>query len=150
MNAAESDQLQITNILTYLMHHTDGHGDRETYLGYWTPDCTWESTVAGRWSGREGQQARHEHFGAKGIQGPGIDSYHVLTTIHVAVAGDDARALSTWLYIDRAPDGPVIRDLGTFDDTLRRVDGQWMIAVRRVNQGQGEWLGAARVPSGGD
>ena len=45
MNAAESDQLQITNILTYLMHHTDGHGDRETYLGHWTPDCVWESAI---------------------------------------------------------------------------------------------------------
>jgi SnoaL-like protein len=144
---SESDSEQIRNLLAFVMQFTDGHGTYEQYFERWTEDCRWEAPAAGVWEGHEGQRGRHEHFRKMGIQGPGIETFHLSTTAYVDVHGDTATALSTWVFIDRNGGSPCIRDVGTFSDALVKVDGAWKIRSRQVAQGSGDWLGDAKIGS---
>lgn len=134
------DELEIRNVMAKLAHITDGRGSLEEYLELWTEDCTWESPVAGSWSGHEGHLARHARFRKAGVQGPGAESFHVLTTIAVDVDGDNARALSTWMLVTRWSGAPQVQDIGTYTDTLRRTPTGWRLVTRKVTQGEGDWL----------
>jgi hypothetical protein len=136
------DQIEIRNVMARISHLTDGRGTFEEYLGLWTEDCVWESPVAGTWRGHDGQLARHERFRAAGVQGPGAESYHVLTTVWVDVRGDEADALSTWMLITRWSGSPRIEDIGTYTDVLRRTYDGWKLHTRQVAQGSGDWLRA--------
>lgn len=137
---ATADELAIRNVLARAAHITDGRGTLDEYVQLWTDDCVWSAPHAGTWHGHDGQRARHERFRSAGVQGPGAESYHLLTTVWVDVKGDAADALSTWILITRWEGSPKVVDLGNYIDTFRRTDNGWQIATREVTQGDGAWL----------
>jgi SnoaL-like domain len=139
------DDIEIRNVLARVAHITDGRGSMEEYVALWTEDCSWESPVAGSYQGHEGHLARHARYRDAGVQGPQVDSFHVLTTVWVKVEDSAAAALSTWLLIVDADTNPLIRDIGTYTDTLRRTSDGWKLVTRKVSQGSGDWL--SRLPS---
>ena len=135
------DEAEIRNLLARVLHMTDGRGDMAEYVYLYTEDCVWESEVAGTFHGREGQLARHAKYRGAGIQGPDVNSYHVLTTVEVHVDGATATSMSTWMLVfDTAGSPPVLQAIGTYTDTLRHEDGMWRLHIRRVGQGNGDWL----------
>lgn len=133
-------------MLARVAHITDGRGSLDEYVTLWTEDCVWESPVAGRWEGHQGHHDRHARFGRAGIQGPGAETFHVLTTTTVDVDGDEATSMSTWLLVVDASTAPRILDIGTYRDRLRRSPTGWRIAHRVVSQGDGAWIRALDRP----
>jgi hypothetical protein len=144
---ASDDDAEIRNLLAQVAHITDGRGTLDEYISLWTEDSVWESSVAGSWNGHEGHLARHKRFRRAGVQGPEVESFHVLTTVFVEVDRDEARSLSTWLLITRPGPDPKVQDVGTYTDTLRRTSSGWKLVTRKVVQGAGEWLREAEAAS---
>jgi len=134
------DELEIRNLLARVSHITDGRGSLDDYLTLWTEDCSWSSPVAGSFTGHAGHLERHEKYRAAGVQGPEVDSFHLLTTVWVDVDGDHATSLSTWVLITQARDNPKVQDVGNYSDTLRRTAEGWKLVTRDVTQGAGQWL----------
>ena len=60
-------------------------------------------------------------------------NYHIFTNEMIAVKGDQANALSKWIFIVQA-DGskPQMIYLGHYEDSLLREDGQWKFLRRTV------------------
>ena len=57
---------------------------------------------------------------ASGLQGPGTESRHVLTTIAVDVESDDrATARSYFMFFGSTSTTPTLRTMGQYDDVLR-------------------------------
>ena len=134
------DELEIRNLLARVVHITDGRGTLDDYMKLWTEDCWWHSPVAGSFKGHQGLIERHEKYRGAGVQGPEVDSFHVLTSVWVDVDGDTASSMSTWMLITQARDNPKIQDIGTYSDTLRRTPEGWKLATREITQGSGQWL----------
>ena len=59
------------------------------------------------------------------------DDRHLVTNVEIAVDGDSATALSTWVYLTRGPDGePHLALVGHYEDVLRRTPAGWRFARR--------------------
>ena len=63
--------------------------------------------------------------------------HHKLTVYHVDIDGDEARALTYHTSHQRTVDDPdnVIVIVARYHDVLRRVDGNWKIAQKRMDIG---------------
>jgi hypothetical protein len=73
---------------------------------------------------------------ARGVQGPGSNTRHVVTTTVVQVASDDhATAQSYFLFIDDTVHEPTIRNVGCYEDVLHRTDDGWKLAGRTITFG---------------
>lgn len=58
-------------------------------------------------------------------------SWHLLTDPVITVDGDRATGLLTWALVGRGDDNaPVLRLLGTYEDTYLREDGRWRFRTR--------------------
>jgi uncharacterized protein (TIGR02246 family) len=59
------------------------------------------------------------------------DDRHLVTNVEIAVDGDRATALSTWVYLTRgAGDEPQLALVGHYEDELRRTAAGWRFARR--------------------
>jgi uncharacterized protein (TIGR02246 family) len=59
------------------------------------------------------------------------DDRHLVTNVEIAVDGDRATALSTWVYLTRGPgDEPQLALVGHYEDVLRRTPAGWRFARR--------------------
>lgn len=59
------------------------------------------------------------------------DDRHLVTNVEIAVDGDRATALSTWVYLTRGPgDEPQLSLVGHYEDSLRRTAAGWRFARR--------------------
>lgn len=107
-------------------------GDADAVAGIWTDDGVYEAQPWGRWTGREAIAGMigggHQEMIRAGMA-------HVLTTPHVEVDGDDARAWNHALNVrwDAENDRFWIARLSANEWTLRRVDGDWRV-VHRTNR----------------
>lgn len=73
---------------------------------------------------------------ARGVQGPGSYTQHVVTGVVLdPVAEDAVRARAAWMFLVDTVGTPRISGVGHYDDLLRRVDGSWVMAHRRVSFG---------------
>lgn len=128
-----TDRLEILDLLARVVHTGDS-GDLDTYATLLADDVVWAMPGVehrGRDAVLDGIRARH----AAGTSGPRSGTRHVLTTTMIDLDGDHAHATSTWLLVgaDDTSDGaPVLRRVGTYHDDLRRVDGRWLLAARRI------------------
>ncbi|MFD4470398.1 nuclear transport factor 2 family protein [Rhodococcus sp. NPDC058505] len=143
MNATES-VVEIQSLLARVAHLADD-GTVEDYLTHFTADAVWESAPnpttgmpaqsrTGRAEIEEGVRTRR----ASGIQGPGSATRHVLTTIAVDPGGDDpdvATSTAYWTFFVDTTTAARLSSVGRYDDTLRRVDGRWRLAHRRITIG---------------
>jgi len=118
-------------------------GDLEEYLTLFTEDAVWgmPDNPAGGMTGNEkkghaeilaGAQERR----ASGLQGPGTESRHVLTTIAIDVESEDrATARSYFLFFDSTSTTPTLRTMGQYDDVLVKGELGWQLARRRITVG---------------
>lgn len=119
-------------------------GDVDEYLALFTDDAVWVMPAIPQ-SGLEPSERRGveeiaagvRERRAAGVQGPGTNTAHVVTTIAVAFDSDDAAtATSTWLFIaETASPNPRLQGFGRYTDTLRRTSGGWRLARREIALG---------------
>jgi len=60
---------------------------------------------------------------------------HMITNVVLKFDGDHAVGKAYWFEIDNNTTGrwPVVSGYGHYDDELRKVDGHWLFARRRIN-----------------
>ncbi|MGZ4772362.1 MAG: nuclear transport factor 2 family protein, partial [Ilumatobacteraceae bacterium] len=67
------------------------------------------------------------------VLGPINAGFHIYANPLIEVDGEDATAMSRFSYV-QAIEGqlPELRLVGHYDDTLRREDGRWKFARRKI------------------
>jgi ketosteroid isomerase-like protein len=60
---------------------------------------------------------------------------HLVTTTDVEIHGDEAVALSTWLFLADTSSAPRVQAVGRYQDTLRRTPAGWRLARREISAG---------------
>lgn len=135
------EECQIRDLLSRVAHLGDGP-DAVSYAQLFTDDAVCVSPVnpalakpadtrRGRGDIEAGARERRE----RGMQGPGSDTRHVVTTVSVEVAGTVARAVSYWLFYVNTAARPTLSSMGTYQDDLRVSEGRWRIAHRIATLG---------------
>jgi 3-phenylpropionate/cinnamic acid dioxygenase small subunit len=137
-----SDDAEIRSLLARLAHQADG-GELEDYLALFTDDAAWvipaipQTGVAA--SERRGLEEIAEGVRqrrAAGVQGPGSQTMHLVTTTAIRVThGDEAVAVSTWLFLADTATTPRVQAVGRYRDTLRRTADGWRLARREITTG---------------
>jgi 3-phenylpropionate/cinnamic acid dioxygenase small subunit len=118
-------------------------GDLDEYLTLFTDDAVWAmpdnpavGMLANEKRGHAEIRAGAEERRASGLQGPGTESRHVLTTIAVNVESDDrATVRSYFLFFGSTSTQPVLRTMGQYDDVFRRGATGWQLAHRTITIG---------------
>ena len=118
-------------------------GDLDEYVTLFTDDAVWAmpdnpslgmpaSEKRGRAEIRAGAQERR----ASGVQGPGTQTRHVLTTIAVDIESDDrATARSYFQFYASTAAQPVLRNMGQYDDVFVRDTQGWQLQHRTITFG---------------
>jgi 3-phenylpropionate/cinnamic acid dioxygenase small subunit len=139
----ECDDGAIRSLLAKLAQLADV-GEVDDYLALFAPDATWvmpaipqsglEPSVR---SGIDEIAAGVRERRAAGVQGPGTNTAHVITTIAVSFVDDDsAVAESTWLFVgDTASATPRIQGFGRYRDTVSRSSDGWRLQRREITLG---------------
>ena len=107
--------------------------DLDAMLAEWAPDGVWQrqdGTIRG-------------HDGLRALMAdrpPGLLVRHVITNLRVAPDGPGAAVCTSYLTVYRHDDGhPIPVPLhqpalvGSYHDTLRKVDGTWLLSGRSVS-----------------
>jgi 3-phenylpropionate/cinnamic acid dioxygenase small subunit len=133
---------EIHNALARLAHLADD-GDLGDYLDLFTEDAVWETpavaatgTAADRREGRADIGAGAAARRAKGGQGPGSATRHVVHTIEAAPGTDgSATSIAYWSFYRTTTTAPELTGVGRYDDTWRLTDSGWKLAHRRITLG---------------
>jgi 3-phenylpropionate/cinnamic acid dioxygenase small subunit len=133
---------EIRTLLARLAQLADS-GDLDEYLTLFLPDAEWvipeipqTGVPASVRTGVEEIAAGVRERRAAGVQGPGTNTAHMVTTIAVEfVHAGEAVARSTWLFLADTSTAPRIQSFGRYVDTLRAVDGAWRLARREIHLG---------------
>jgi 3-phenylpropionate/cinnamic acid dioxygenase small subunit len=135
-------ELEIRNVLARLAHFAD-RGETELYLSLLTNDIVW-AMPANPANGLPASERRgHDEIGtgqrdrmAAGLQGPGSNTKHVVTTSWVDVRDDDiATAHSYFMYWGSTSTTPTLQSMGQYDDEFRRTADGWKLARRAISFG---------------
>jgi len=129
-----ADELEIRNLLARVAQLADS-GDIDEYMACYTRDAVWSmpanpanglpaSTKEGHDDIRAGVVERR----AGGVQGPGSNTRHVVTTSTVTVSGDTATGTSYFMFMS----GAAIQSVGQYDDRFVRGEDGWMVAHRTI------------------
>ena len=118
-------------------------GDLDEYLTLFTDDAVWAmpdnptlGMPASEKRGIADIRAGAEERRAGGVQGPGTNTRHVLTTTAVFVESDDrATARSYFQFYGSTTSQPVLRNMGQYDDVLVRGAHGWQLAHRTITFG---------------
>jgi 3-phenylpropionate/cinnamic acid dioxygenase small subunit len=134
-------ELEIRNLLARLAHYADS-GETDMYLSLLTEDVTWAmppnpaiGLPASERRGHDEIAAGQRERVAAGVQGPGSNTMHVLTTIAVEVDGDRAIARSYFQYLTSTSTEPTVLNVGRYSDELRRTAQGWRLSRRTVTFG---------------
>jgi uncharacterized protein (TIGR02246 family) len=104
--------------------HSCDEGDWDRFAQLFEPDATF--SVMGRT--HEGRDAIRAFMEV--AQGPDARGKHVLAQSDIDVDGDDATAVTDYVFITKAK---AITSAGRYHDRLRRSDdGEWRIASREI------------------
>jgi 3-phenylpropionate/cinnamic acid dioxygenase small subunit len=133
---------EIRTVLARIAQLADA-GDLDEYLTLFTDDAVWAmpdnpaiGMVANEKRGHAEIRTGAEERRASGLQGPGTESRHVLTTIAVSLEGDNRAAVrSYFLFFGSTASQPVLRTMGQYDDVLLRGAGGWQLAHRMITIG---------------
>lgn len=133
------DRAEIENLMARYLFAMDWN-DFEAYAEMFTEDGELDY-ASGNAKGREAiletVRAFKDRIGKHYVDAEGKPAKlrHVVAQTVIRVEGD--RAWSTAMWYEMANDGeggkPRIGTFGTYEDELRRVDGMWMFARRRIN-----------------
>jgi 3-phenylpropionate/cinnamic acid dioxygenase small subunit len=138
---AEADA-EIRTLLARIAQLADT-GDLEEYLTLFTEDAVWGmpdnpavGMTANEKKGHAEILAGAQERRASGLQGPGTESRHVLTTIAIDVESDDrATARSYFMFFGSTSTTPTLRTMGQYDDVLVKGERGWQLARRRITVG---------------
>jgi 3-phenylpropionate/cinnamic acid dioxygenase small subunit len=141
MNHADDDA-QIRSVLARIAQLADA-GDLDEYLSLFTEDAVWAmpdnpsvGMVANEKRGHAEIRAGAEERRASGLQGPGTQSRHVLTTTAVSVGSDDrATVRSYFMFLVDTTTTPSVRTAGQYDDVLVRTADGWKLSHRTITVG---------------
>jgi ketosteroid isomerase-like protein len=104
------------------------YGDSAMFLGIFTTDAVLDYSGAGRYAGTE---EILEFFAA--FSAPRSYNKHLVLQPLIEISGEEADVLSSFLFLQKGPDGPVLSHYGRFHDRLvRQPDGSWRIARRQA------------------
>jgi 3-phenylpropionate/cinnamic acid dioxygenase small subunit len=118
-------------------------GDLDEYLSLFTEDAVWGmpdnpavGMTANEKRGHSEILAGAQERRASGLQGPGTDSRHVLTTIAVDVQSEDrATARSYFMFFGTTSTTPTLRTMGQYDDVFVKGERGWQLAHRVITVG---------------
>ncbi len=135
-------ELAVRNIVARLAHLADD-GDVDRYVAEMTDDVVWSMPAnpavglpATSRNGRDEIATGARERIAAGLQGPGTNTRHVITTSVVDLESDDrARARSTFLFVECTTATPTIRTMGQYDDVMHRTPDGWKLASRTITFG---------------
>jgi 3-phenylpropionate/cinnamic acid dioxygenase small subunit len=139
--SAEADA-QIRSLLARIAQLADS-GDLDEYVTLFADDAVWAmpdnpslGMPASEKRGIADIRAGAEQRRADGVQGPGTNTRHVLTTTSVDVESDDrAPARSYVKFYSDTVGQPVLRNMGQYDDVLVRGERGWQLAHRTITFG---------------
>jgi ketosteroid isomerase-like protein len=136
-DSRSADGSNVRNVIARLAQLADSDGDDFTeYLSLWAEDAvTVHPTDTARGHGEI--LARSQELRRRGVQGPGTDTLHLITTQWVRVEGDLATSRSYWLFYGDTSAKPDLRAMGSYQDTLVRRDDGWKLSRREVSHGSG-------------
>ncbi len=133
------DRAEIENLMARYLFAMDW-GDFDAYAATFTEDGVLEY-ASGEAQGRdaivETVRGFKERIGKVYVDKDGNPAKlrHVVAQTVIRVEGDSA--FSTAFWYEMANDGPEgaprIGTFGTYEDQLRRVDGQWLFSRRQIN-----------------
>ena len=135
--SAVADELAVRNLLARVAQLAD-NGDIDEYVACYTKDAVWAmpaspatgleaSTKEGIDDIRAGVVERR----AAGVQGPGSNTRHVVTTSWITVDGDGATGSSYFLFLS----GATVQSAGHYADRFVRSPDGWQIAHRTITIG---------------
>jgi uncharacterized protein (TIGR02246 family) len=135
-------EVEIRNVVARLAQTAD-NGEVEEYVALFTDDAVWEMpdnpTTGLAGSSRQGRDAIaagvHERRGL-GVQGPGSNTKHVISTVSVEMRSDDnAVARSYFQYYGTTTTAPTLLTMGRYEDLLQRTPDGWKVARRTILYG---------------
>jgi|GEM_PF-6038966 len=136
-------ELQIRNLIARLAHATDFASDEELdskYLGCFTEDGIWEAPAP---AGGEGGVVRRGHAELRAasmdrrrtkVGGPGSHTMHVVTPGEIRIQGNEAFAVSNFVYYSLAEGAPKAITAGLYHDSFRYADGAWRVSRRSIKR----------------
>lgn len=118
-------------------------GTVEEYLALTTEDAIWDFPANPNSGSPASVQHGHAEIRAavlarraSGTVGPGSNSQHIVANIAVDLLGEGvARSRCSWMFITDTLGAKRNSGVGHYDDELRRVDGVWLLAHRKVSFG---------------
>ena len=135
-------ELEIRNVLARIAQNSD-RGEVADYMALFAADAVWEmpdnpilgvaaSSRTGHAEILEGVIERR----AAGLQGPGANSLHVLTTLAVTVESDtEATANLVFMFVGNTVTSPSVQSIGTYHDRMRKTPKGWKLAHRTISMG---------------
>jgi uncharacterized protein (TIGR02246 family) len=129
-----ADELAIRNVLALIAQESDD-GPLASYGALFTEDAGWEMPGAQTRRGRAEIVAAGVERREAGVTGPGSHSRHLVTTVSVAVDGDQAVAQSYWQFYTDTHTGPVLRSMGKYRDSFLRTADGWRLHDRQITVG---------------
>ncbi len=128
------DRAEILNLAGRYSHGID-LGDADAWAGVFTEDGVMELVSQGITN--TGDALHSMASGNRDASGP--QSRHIPTTFIIEGAGDEA-TMRSYVSVVSTGDPARIVFQGRYEDELRRVDGQWRIAHRRIHT---DWIQSA-------
>ncbi|MGV9193855.1 nuclear transport factor 2 family protein [Microbacterium sp. MC2] len=138
---ALADHQAIATLLARIAHLAD-EGSPAEYVGCFTPEAIWHLTDATglpldvqRVEGRAALLAGVHVRRAAGIQGPGSNTRHDVSSIAIEVDGDTAVSRAYFRYYRDTHDIPTLAAMGVYDDTFVRTPEGWRLQRRVITRG---------------
>jgi len=124
MTSVLEDKAAILELFAKYCFYTDAC-QFEKNANLFTEDCEWDGGPLGCYRGRA-------NFMAFFKSGPAPKLRHSVSNIHIAVDGEEARAISYVQVLDTEPPTPVIAFFGIYIDHLVKLDGRWLFKQRKA------------------
>lgn len=140
MNVIEraADIVLINNLYAQLAQAAD-HGTLDEYRSLWTEDGVWEAPPqdpvglpAQKRVGIDDVIAGAAERREAGMQGPGTNTWHVVSNVHVSPEADQADATAYYFYYVDTISGPRLLITGRYHDRFTRTADGWLLAHRRI------------------
>lgn len=145
------DRAEIENLMARYLFAIDWN-DFDAYAQMFTEDGELDyasGTAKGRDNVVETVKGFKERIGKFYVDADGNPAVlrHIIAQTVIRVEGDEAWATAFWYEMaNNGPEGkPKVGTFGTYEDTLRRVDGRWLFSRRRINNEFLEGRGSGAV-----